>query len=390
MKKLHILPVSLALCGLVSQAADWPRWGGNDPGRNMYSPETGLPDHFADSNNARVEFKPGTEEILTNNLPNVNWIAKVGSQSYGNVVVSGGKVFIGTNNENPRDPQHQGDRSILMCFDEKTGEFLWQLVVPKLASGKVNDWENLGLLSSPCVDGNRVYLVTSRCEIICLANGCTVRTVAVATEIFARMAREHPARHGWRARVADIPTPGRNNAWNRFVHEFSAREARFLCLMDADIVFDRPETLQLVLGELERNPQLGGASDWPVKNIARKARPSWRERLSLATSDMTDTIPGRLNGMLYCLRAGTGKVKWTFSTEAQVHCSPCVAGGDVIIAGCDGFHGVSRKSIPKDVLREYEKVYPFGWLGVMSETPPLGDIVRGDKAPLRHGHKADG
>ena len=106
---------------------------------------------------------------MTNNLPNAKWIAKVGSQSYGNVVVSGGKVFIGTNNENPRDPQHQGDRSILMCFDEKTGAFLWQLVVPKLASGKVNDWENLGLLSSPCVEGNRVYLVTSRCEVVCLS-----------------------------------------------------------------------------------------------------------------------------------------------------------------------------------------------------------------------------
>jgi outer membrane protein assembly factor BamB len=55
-----------------------------------------------------------------------------------------------------------------MCFDEKTGAFLWQLVVPKLASGKVNDWENLGLLSSPCVEANRVYLVTSRCEVMCL------------------------------------------------------------------------------------------------------------------------------------------------------------------------------------------------------------------------------
>jgi len=145
------------------------------------------------------------------------------------------------------------------------------------------------------------------CEVICLANGCTDRTVAIATEIFAQMERAHPGRRGWRARVADIPAPGRNNAWNRFVHEFSAREARFLCLMDADIVFDRPDTLELVLGELERNPQLGGASDWPVKNIAGKALPSWRERLSLATSDMTDTIPGRLNGMLYCLRAGIAR-----------------------------------------------------------------------------------
>ncbi len=45
------------------------------------------------------------------------------------------------------------------------------------------------------------------------------------------------------------------------------------------------------------------------------------------------------------------------------------------IAGCDGFHGVSRKAIPPTVLREFEKVYPFGWLGILSETPPLPDIV---------------
>lgn len=41
------------------------------------------------------------------------------------------------------------------------------------------------------------------------------------------------------------------------------------------------------------------------------------------------------------------------------------------VAGCDGFHGVSRQTIPLDVRREYEKVYPFGWLGILSETPPV-------------------
>lgn len=41
------------------------------------------------------------------------------------------------------------------------------------------------------------------------------------------------------------------------------------------------------------------------------------------------------------------------------------------VAGCDGFHGVSRQAIPLGVRREYEKVYPFGWLGILSETPPL-------------------
>ena len=144
-------------------AQDWPRWGGNDPGRNMYSPAKGLPDRFDPG-----KPKSGTEEIDMKTTKNVKWVATLGSQAYGNVVVADGKVFIGTNNENPRDPKHQGDRSILLCFDEKTGEFLWQLVVPKLKAGKVNDWEGLGLLSSPCVEGNRVYLVTSRCEVICL------------------------------------------------------------------------------------------------------------------------------------------------------------------------------------------------------------------------------
>ncbi len=45
------------------------------------------------------------------------------------------------------------------------------------------------------------------------------------------------------------------------------------------------------------------------------------------------------------------------------------------VAGCDGFHGVSRESIPRNVRTEYEKNYPFGWLGIMSETPPLDEII---------------
>ena len=45
------------------------------------------------------------------------------------------------------------------------------------------------------------------------------------------------------------------------------------------------------------------------------------------------------------------------------------------VAGCDGFHGVSRRAIPADGLREFEKVYPFGWLGILSGTPPLPDII---------------
>jgi p-hydroxybenzoate 3-monooxygenase len=59
----------------------------------------------------------------------------------------------------------------------------------------------------------------------------------------------------------------------------------------------------------------------------------------------------------------------TYEKNGDVHRVDCD-----FIAGCDGYHGVSRISIPADVLRTYEKGYPFGWLGIMSETPPLPEI----------------
>ncbi len=43
------------------------------------------------------------------------------------------------------------------------------------------------------------------------------------------------------------------------------------------------------------------------------------------------------------------------------------------IAGCDGFHGISRTIIPKSLIKNYERIYPFGWLGILSETPPVSD-----------------
>ncbi|MDF3416111.1 4-hydroxybenzoate 3-monooxygenase [Sulfitobacter sp. M57] len=56
----------------------------------------------------------------------------------------------------------------------------------------------------------------------------------------------------------------------------------------------------------------------------------------------------------------------TYTVGDQQHRLECD-----FIAGCDGFHGVSRQAIPLDVRKEYEKVYPFGWLGILSETPPV-------------------
>ncbi|MEM9382011.1 MAG: PQQ-binding-like beta-propeller repeat protein, partial [Planctomycetota bacterium] len=143
-------------------AQDWPAWGGGES-RNMASTATGLPGNFVAG-----DFKRGTDEVDISTTENVKWVAKLGSQSYGNPTIANGRIYIGTNNDTPRDPRFKGDRSTLYCFDEDTAEFIWQLNVPKLGTGKVSDWEYLGICCSPTIDGDRVYIVTNRCEVMCL------------------------------------------------------------------------------------------------------------------------------------------------------------------------------------------------------------------------------
>ena len=131
-------------------SGDWPMWGGT-PDRNMVSNMKGLPTSW------NIEKKT-----------NVKWVSSLGSQSYGNPVVAGGQVYVGTNNEGLRDPKQGGDRGVLMAFDEKTGDFLWQATHEKLSAGRVNDWPYQGVCSSPVVEADKVYYVSNRAELLCL------------------------------------------------------------------------------------------------------------------------------------------------------------------------------------------------------------------------------
>jgi outer membrane protein assembly factor BamB len=160
-KILSLSAAAVVASGIV-HAKDWPQWGGTSS-RNMVSDATNLP----------IEVDPGkrtkgTEDIDMATTKNIKWVAKVGSSTYGTPTIADGKILVGTNNESPRDPKHIGDRGIVMCLDEKTGEFIWQLSVPKLGAGKVSDWEFLGICSSPLIRDGRCYLITNKCEVICL------------------------------------------------------------------------------------------------------------------------------------------------------------------------------------------------------------------------------
>lgn len=133
------------------QTAEWAMWGGA-PDRNMVSATRGI----------TLDFDLEEKRVL--------WTAQLGSQTYGNPIYSGGKVLVGTNNGASYRPKYpaQQDMGILLCFDAADGKFLWQLSREKMPSGRVNDWPLQGICSAPVVEGNRLWLVTNRCEVMCL------------------------------------------------------------------------------------------------------------------------------------------------------------------------------------------------------------------------------
>lgn len=147
---LTLLAMTWLLSASDPAGSDWPMWGGT-PDRNMVSSMTGIPTSWD-----------------INSKKNIKWMSMLGSQTYGNPVVAGGKVFVGTNNEGLRNPKEPGDRGVLMCFRESDGQFLWQHANAKLPAGRVNDWPFQGVCASPLVEGNVLYYVNNRCELVCL------------------------------------------------------------------------------------------------------------------------------------------------------------------------------------------------------------------------------
>ncbi|MGB7801973.1 4-hydroxybenzoate 3-monooxygenase [Buttiauxella sp.] len=89
-----------------------------------------------------------------------------------------------------------------------------------------------------------------------------------------------------------------------------------------------------------------------------------RDLMEARSKSQAPTMYGVTNVQLFDVKSDSPYV--TFEKQGETYRIDCD-----YIAGCDGFHGVSRKAIPTEVTREYERVYPFGWLGLLSDTPPV-------------------
>jgi outer membrane protein assembly factor BamB len=133
-------------------ARNWPLWGGSLQRNLVNLVEKNIP---TDWDNAKGKEK------------NILWSANLGSKAYGGPTFGAGRIFIGTNNNFPRDKEIKGDKGVVMCFRESDGSFLWQIVHDKLAAGRVNDWPEEGICSAPVIEGSRIWYVSNRCEVVC-------------------------------------------------------------------------------------------------------------------------------------------------------------------------------------------------------------------------------
>jgi outer membrane protein assembly factor BamB len=104
---------------------------------------------------------------------NVKWAVKIGTGRTGYMppAIADGKVYIAANNSEPSDPKVKGKKAVLKCFRESDGKFLWQIAhdpaPPEVANGSGGSSAEDGLVSTPFVDGGRLYYVTPAAEVVC-------------------------------------------------------------------------------------------------------------------------------------------------------------------------------------------------------------------------------
>ncbi len=161
------LAASILLAAL-APAADWPQWGGS-PGRNNAPDAKDVP---AEWNVGQFDRKTGSWQ--SDSAENILFVARLGSQTYGSPVISGGKIFCASNNGAGylRRYPPEIDLGCLLCFRESDGRFGWQLSREKLETdGETDrslDWPDQGICCAPLVERDRLWVVTNRGEVACL------------------------------------------------------------------------------------------------------------------------------------------------------------------------------------------------------------------------------
>jgi outer membrane protein assembly factor BamB len=261
-------------------AASWPMFGGTMHRNVANTVEKGLPDSWS--------IKKGKEV-------NVKWVQKLGSMAYGGPVIAGGRIFVGTNNDTPRDPAVRGDKGVLMCLRESDGKFLWQIVHDKLPNSDQSDVARHGVASTPCVEGDRVYYLSNRCEVVCadVVKGKVLWTLDMVGELGVfpcYLANSSPLVAG------DLVFAVTGNGVEPGNHTLPAPDAPSFVAVHKD------------------TGKLAWKSSLPGKNIMEG---QWSNPAAAEVRGKTQVLFPGGDGWLYGFEAATGKLLWKFDCNPK-------------------------------------------------------------------------
>ena len=248
-------------------AEDWPMLG-RTPTRN---PVVADGDPPLDWNIGRYDRR--TRQWDMSGVKGVKWQAKLGSVTYGTPVVANGQVYVGTNNGAGYLERYPNtvDLGCLLCFRESDGQFLWQFSAEKLPIGRIHDWPMQGIGCPPLVEGERMWLISNRWEVLCLD-----------TQGFRDGQNDGP--------YGDEPVKGD---------------------LEADVVWKLD-----IIGQLGVHPHPAGMGPDRRCSIA-----AWNNRIYVVTGNGVHenqmTIPTPDAPSLVCLDKRTGSVLWTDNSPGK-------------------------------------------------------------------------
>lgn len=178
------LALTLLFISQVARGEDWTM-GGRSQSRNPVSVEMDAPIVW------QYETRDRRTGIIKKPSRNIRWSAPVGGYAFGGPIVAGGLVWVGTSNAIPLDPEIKGDLGVLACFRESDGKFLYQHLSPR-RGGLKDDWPSNGISGSPIVEGDKLWFITNRREVVCLDTGPIRRGDGLPTELWKYdLVKEH-------------------------------------------------------------------------------------------------------------------------------------------------------------------------------------------------------
>jgi outer membrane protein assembly factor BamB/protein-L-isoaspartate O-methyltransferase len=320
--------LSIVAGGYAASADDWPMLG-RSASHNAVSPERKSP-KFWDPGT----LDPKTGAWQKEKSRNIKWQAQLGSQTFGDPVVAGGLIWIGTNNGWGDNVE---DASVLACFRESDGRLLYRYVSPRLPGGRKLDFPILGTLScSPLIDGDRMWFTTNRCEIVCL-------------DIAPLKRGEPQPRPVWtvdmRERFGVVPRP-ESMALSHLCSIASYQDLIFVITGNGT-----DETWSSVVAPLAPSvicfKKASGEAVWqdnsPGANILTG---QWSSPLAIETGDRAQVVAAQGDGWLRSFEPWTGKLIWKFDinfkssrletggrgTRNDIHATPVFYDGRIYLA----------------------------------------------------------